>query len=202
MQQNSSERIRLLCHKIDQDNRDGGGFYREFLSTICYFGLQEADAEDIWQTTFLHLTTENLKGNYPIDTYNYPIDISTPLNEDTRLKNWLKTCLTNRRKDYQRSLYTKKNRIVSFQNATYLLEDIAVHDNPIDNLIRQEEKEIVNNLLSELTPPYREIIEFVAFEGLTYRETAERLHIPLGTVKSRLHQIRKFLLDEYTNKAA
>ncbi len=42
-------------------------------------------------------------------------------------------------------------------------------------------------LLTVLPPAERELLELAFFSGFTQRELAERLAIPLGTVKSRMH---------------
>jgi RNA polymerase sigma-70 factor (ECF subfamily) len=41
-------------------------------------------------------------------------------------------------------------------------------------------------LLWDLPPDQRELIELAYFGGMTHRDLAEHLHLPLGTVKSRL----------------
>jgi RNA polymerase sigma-70 factor, ECF subfamily len=42
-------------------------------------------------------------------------------------------------------------------------------------------------VLAELRPEHREVIALIHFEGLKVREVAERLRIPVGTVKSRCY---------------
>ena len=41
--------------------------------------------------------------------------------------------------------------------------------------------------MAELSVTARSVIELVYFQGLKYREAAEVLGVPVGTVKSRLH---------------
>jgi RNA polymerase sigma-70 factor (ECF subfamily) len=58
----------------------------------------------------------------------------------------------------------------------------------------------VEAALAELSPEYRDVVWAVAVDELSYREAAERLGCPLGTVMSRLHRGRKLLqhrLDPY-----
>ena len=43
----------------------------------------------------------------------------------------------------------------------------------------------VRSVMAQLRPEHREVIALVHFEGLKLREVAERLRIPVGTVKSR-----------------
>jgi RNA polymerase sigma-70 factor (ECF subfamily) len=45
----------------------------------------------------------------------------------------------------------------------------------------------------DLSAPHREIIVLSHFQGLSYREIAELLEIPTGTVMSRLHAAREAL---------
>jgi len=47
--------------------------------------------------------------------------------------------------------------------------------------------------LQELSPRERELMRLTHYEGLTRSEIAERLGIPLGTVKSRLHRTHRRL---------
>ena len=46
----------------------------------------------------------------------------------------------------------------------------------------------VRNALAQLSPEERDVIRLTHFLGLTHDETAERLGIPVGTVKSRSHR--------------
>ena len=49
--------------------------------------------------------------------------------------------------------------------------------------------------LDELSPKQKEIIVLRDYQDLTYKEIAETLEIPIGTVMSRLHGARKKLRD-------
>jgi RNA polymerase sigma-70 factor (ECF subfamily) len=46
--------------------------------------------------------------------------------------------------------------------------------------------EAVHRALAEISEPQREVLELSYFEGLSHSEIAERLSLPVGTVKSRI----------------
>jgi RNA polymerase sigma-70 factor (ECF subfamily) len=52
---------------------------------------------------------------------------------------------------------------------------------------------LVHNALQELPAIFREVIVLREFEGLTYKEIAEIIEVPPGTVMSRLSRGRKYL---------
>lgn len=52
----------------------------------------------------------------------------------------------------------------------------------------------VRQAFTALDAPCRSVVTCVDVEGLSYRETAERLGIPIGTVMSRLHRARRIML--------
>ena len=49
---------------------------------------------------------------------------------------------------------------------------------------------LVSALLNQLTPPMRAALVLREMEGLEYAEIAQALHIPVGTVRSRLNTAR------------
>jgi RNA polymerase sigma-70 factor (ECF subfamily) len=55
--------------------------------------------------------------------------------------------------------------------------------------------ERVSELMARLPDGQRQVLSLVALEELSYREVAEALGIPIGTVMSRLSRARQFLSD-------
>lgn len=49
--------------------------------------------------------------------------------------------------------------------------------------------------IEDLKPDYREVLLMWGIEGLKYRQIAEILEVPIGTVMSRLHRARKLVTD-------
>ena len=58
----------------------------------------------------------------------------------------------------------------------------------------------LEHALLDLAPQERELITLKHLDGLSYRELAERLEIPLGTVMSRLYHARKRLHEQLSSK--
>lgn len=56
--------------------------------------------------------------------------------------------------------------------------------------------------LRELPEGFRRVVELVDLQGLEYRDAAQALSIPIGTVMSRLHRARRLLGDRLTHPAA
>jgi RNA polymerase sigma-70 factor (ECF subfamily) len=60
--------------------------------------------------------------------------------------------------------------------------------------IGERSLEEVQAALGEIPPQQRAVLELVAVEGFSYREAAEVLEIPIGTVMSRLARARTALI--------
>lgn len=73
-------------------------------------------------------------------------------------------------------------------------ESAAGRDNIIQfDPIRQIEGREVLEALSRLSEEHRSVLWLVAVEEFSYREAAEALDVPIGTVMSRLHRARREL---------
>ena len=61
--------------------------------------------------------------------------------------------------------------------------------------------ERLKRAIDELPDHYRQVLLLWAVEGLKYREVAEVLDVPLGTVMSRLYRARAILSEQLTDLA-
>lgn len=65
--------------------------------------------------------------------------------------------------------------------------------NPEEALIATQRGELLREVVGQLKPRYRTIVRMRYFEELSYDEIAEKLKIPLGTVKIQLRRARLLL---------
>ena len=65
--------------------------------------------------------------------------------------------------------------------------------NPTERLERQELRTAIDKGLAQLSADHRTVLVLHQFEGLEYKEVAERMNCSIGTVMSRLFYARKKL---------
>ena len=74
--------------------------------------------------------------------------------------------------------------------------EIEVEDpglKPDELATRSEEEQRTESLIQSLPPHYRIVVMLRHQQDLSYEEIAEALHLPLGTVKARIHRAREML---------
>lgn len=108
--------------------------------------------------------------------------------EGTRLDAWLYRIMRNCWIDTIRSR-ARSSRIMAPEEAG---EQVG-HD-PRAQIDAKIDLERLMRAMEQLPPEQREIVALVLIEGLGYRETAELLELPIGTVSSRLVRGRTALL--------
>ena len=78
----------------------------------------------------------------------------------------------------------------------WLMEEVSSRSSGADpsyELGKKEMRERLEAAISQLPPHERETLVMREFEGLSYREIADLLNIPTGTVMSRLYSARRAL---------
>lgn len=112
---------------------------------------------------------------------------------DRPIDPWLYQIVRNRVRDLAR-----RDRLCRFNSLDALLEEGQLAEpemieDPTIDIERAELRRLIWSAVSQLSDAHREIFVLRDFHGLTYREIAEALSIPQGTVMSRLHAARTSL---------
>jgi RNA polymerase sigma factor (sigma-70 family) len=106
------------------------------------------------------------------------------LDERGTLKAWLYRVATN-----QCYKWFRKNKHLEVE----LSEDIWIPLQQRDHIFRFEREMKVQKMLHRLSDQHRVVIVMKFFNEMSYQEIADILCIPLGTVKSRMHEAMKAL---------
>jgi RNA polymerase sigma factor (sigma-70 family) len=113
--------------------------------------------------------------------------------EDGRV--WLLTILRNL---YYTSLARKPEQTV-FDEEVHSVEEFS--SNPEVLLLREVEAQSVRQAIEELPAEFRGTLVLRELEGLSYKEIAAIMDLPLGTVMSRLARAREHLKRSLTASA-
>ena len=116
--------------------------------------------------------------------------------EKGSLKSWVSTIAKNISKDYLKSSDYKvaSNSVSQDDDETYL-EIPDKKTTPELYVIKNERKETIINAVNNLKPKFKEVILMCEMYGYSYEECAQKLHCPVGTVKSRIYNAKKELAE-------
>ncbi len=153
---------------IDRDSEAFQELFEQFApkvkAVLIRQGADPATAEEIAQETML---TVWRKANYYVESRG-------------NAATWVFTIARNLRID----------RLRRQKGWAEVDEDLANHvaeDTPPDEQLMQTEiQELVNEALKDLPPDQMQVIRLSYMEGLSQSEIANKLSLPLGTVKSRM----------------
>jgi RNA polymerase sigma-70 factor (ECF subfamily) len=103
----------------------------------------------------------------------------------TNCRAWLYKILFHVMQHHRRRSYRAKRFFVAFGEEA--AETAAVWQQPVPEDLRDED---VLRALGTIPENYRAVVLLVDVEGLSYREAADALDVPIGTIMSRLSRAR------------
>jgi RNA polymerase sigma-70 factor (ECF subfamily) len=135
-------------------------------------------AEDVFQNTFLqlYLKSGQYEAGRPVRPWLYTIATHQAIDALRRNARHQVLSLDQKREDGSDG---------ELRNLLDTLEGRGPA--PMDNVSAEERKEKVRASVDRLPDFLRDVVILAYYQGLKYREIAEILDIPVGTVKSRLH---------------
>jgi RNA polymerase sigma-70 factor (ECF subfamily) len=146
-------------------------------------------ADDVFQNTFLqlHLKRDQYEVGRPVRPWLYTIATHQAIDAMRR---------AGRHPTVSLEQQTGEEPGGESQKLMGLLE--ADGQSPIDQVSTDEAREIVRQSVEQLPEFLRQVVNLAYFQGLPYRDVAEVLKIPVGTVKSRLHTALQRLHDAWS----
>jgi RNA polymerase sigma-70 factor (ECF subfamily) len=109
--------------------------------------------------------------------------------EDTNLRAWLFTILHNQFINESRGVIREKNIL---RTAAITKVTAVPNSDPELSFMVSRVRDAVQSLSNER----KEVLLQITVEGLSYGEVASKLHLPVGTVRSRLGRARATLRNE------
>jgi RNA polymerase sigma-70 factor, ECF subfamily len=91
--------------------------------------------------------------------------------------------------------HTADEKLVPYEEEKHA--EIISFDQSTREVVTEKRKEYLEHALERLPAEYREVIILYELEGLSYKELALALDIPVGTVMSRLSRARQRLQAEF-----
>ena len=150
-------------------------YEKELYHFLFRFMGQSSLAEEAFQEAFLqvHLSADQFETN-------------------RRFRPWLYTIAANKARDILRNRMRRPTVQLTGPNDDSSESELWAHllsvdDTPDKTLDLAEQKEIVRETVAGMPDNLRQILVMAYFTQLPYKEMAEILDVPLGTVKSRLH---------------
>jgi predicted DNA-binding protein (UPF0251 family) len=71
---------------------------------------------------------------------------------------------------------------------------------PEEECLRREVSRLVEELLADLPPKYREVVRLCKIEELKISDAADHLGVPAGTIKARMHRARRMIQENMNEK--
>ena len=112
-------------------------------------------------------------------------------NEGTNFKAWLYTIMKNTFITNYQKMIRKNTFIDSTDNLFHINSNESLTENEAISEFAQKD---ISNAIAKLDADYKTPF-MMYFRGFKYEEIADKLRIPLGTVKNRIHIARKELKD-------
>jgi len=135
-------------------------------------------AEDVFQNTFLQLykKVHQYEAGRPVRPWLYTIATHQAID-------------SLRRNARHQSVSLDQNREELPNGEVHSLVDLLeTHGpGPLEQAEGEERRESIRASVDQLPDLFRQVVVLAYYQGLKYREIADVLDIPVGTVKSRLH---------------
>ncbi|HZZ81669.1 MAG TPA: sigma-70 family RNA polymerase sigma factor [Gemmataceae bacterium] len=150
-------------------------------------------ADDVFQNTFLQVYTKlhQFEAGRPVRPWLYAIATNQAIDALRR---------QNRHQALQLYAETEEMGEAEGPQLLGLLETREL--GPIDHLQGEERKQLIRSSVDRLPDFLKQVVLLAYYQGLKYKDVADILGIPVGTVKSRLHTALSRLQEAWSAEPA
>ncbi len=148
---------------------------RELYNFCRYLTKDKESADELYQETFLKA-----------------IEIHTKIDSESNVKSYLFSIAASHWKN-QRRKFARRSRIIteaSHYEACQIESPQMEMETPEEKLIEKEQRQMIEKAVHTLKEGFRVPLYLFYTADMSVGEIAKVLHLPEGTVKSRLHKAR------------
>lgn len=165
---------------------------QELYQFVLRFTGDSVAAEDVVQEAFLQVHNS-----------------ATRFDPTRRFKPWLFTIAANKARDYLRRVSRRREvpldaQVSGTDDSGQRFIDLVAGENvlPHEDLALDEQRRLVKSIMEAMPAKLAEVLILAYYHRFPYREIAEILEVPLGTVKSRLHSAVAHFGERYRQAVA
>ena len=104
---------------------------------------------------------------------------------------WLLTIVRNTAYTWIKR-HSTDDKLIPFDEESH----VVPFESTASEVFHEKRRELLEQALSRLPTEFREVLVLFEFEGWSYKAMSDALHVPLGTVMSRLSRARRRLQQE------
>jgi RNA polymerase sigma factor (sigma-70 family) len=156
---------------------------KEYGNSLYYFVLKRVghvdDAAEIAQQTFVEAACS-------LTSYRGEAEFST----------WIFGIAANLARNHVSRAPQRRHR---FESELVLDSCESPELQPCENLSQRQGLELVSEAISRMPPEMAQALNLVAVEEMSYKEAAQELNVPVGTVRSRVSRARAAVREHLSN---
>jgi RNA polymerase sigma-70 factor, ECF subfamily len=150
-------------------------------------------ADDVFQNTFLQLYTKinQFEAGRPVRPWLYAIATNQAID-----------ALRRQRRHQTIRLHAEADDVNDAETPQLLTLLESRESGPLEHVQGEERKQLIRGSVERLPDFLKQVVVLAYYQGLKYKEIADILGIPVGTVKSRLHTALGKLHEVWTAEPA
>ena len=183
---------KLVCAARDEGNRK------------AYADLMASYREPLYLLLLRMTHNTTMASDLTVETFSKAFSSLHLYSPTNAFSTWLFSIASNHCIDFIRK---KRMQTVSI-NDVASTKDGDVYEYPLpsdlpspeESMVSKERKAVLHEVVQQIKPRYRRLIEMRYFEEMSYEEIAQQLNMPMGTVKVQLLRARNLLSAMMKNR--